>query len=354
MNKLAQTRATLFLIGILIVPFTFYWAYGNFSIAYDGLAALNTTFDYISSETIIAYSALAYLSVFFAFLIKKNVNLRVFLLLISALFELMMILEFSRTLLADQQLSTLKTLETVFFRSQDVVPLQAFNSLALILWSVLVYQERSWIPNQFRKIVISVKSGIDENQKLSVFIKNKFAILILVITVATAVTSGISSYKTYRSAAKQFDVGFQFELFLIVINLCLLVLVKTALVLLPLLFLFDTKESWLSEIKLITSSLMDFKLSRYLTRVISGYLYWFYTVCVVAILGLAAPLLTVVTYLETAAGYDSGFQPQLLLMILGIPVLFVVIGYFIILILRVVFELAVALIHIAENSRVKI
>jgi hypothetical protein len=57
--------------------------------------------------------------------------------------------------------------------------------------------------------------------------------------------------------------------------------------------------------------------------------------------------------LNQTVGLEPGFKPQLALVVLGTPALTVLIGYLAVLLIRIVFELAVALVHIAENSRNK-
>ncbi len=352
MSKNLQIRSALFLIAILVVPFTFYFAYQNYTIGFNGFSTFSSTFDYVSADSITFLAAGAYLFVFFALIVKKNVNLRVFLIYISALFELMMILDLSKTFLG-QGFSILNTFKGVFYRSPDVAPLQLFNSMALILWTVLIYQERQWFIAKVRNLLSAFKSNGEVERKRFEPMKNAFASIIVLISIAVAVFQGTNSYKSYSDAAKLYEVGFNVELFFIAINLILTIPVVILFALIPLLFLFDTRKIWLSEFHTLSSSLTDFKLSTYITRVVSGYLYWFYTVIVVATLALTAPMLTVVTYLSTAAGLETGFKPQLALIIVGIPALSLAIGYIVVLLIRIVFELAVALVHIAENSRVR-
>lgn len=352
MNKNLQLRSALFLIAILVVPFTFYFAYQGFSIGFVGLDPFSSTIGYISSDSVSAYSSMAYLFVFFAFIVKRNVNLRVFLIYISALFELIMILDLSRTFL-NERASILSTIKGVFYSSPGLAPLQAFNSVALILWTILIYQEKEWLVTKTKNLLSIFDSNREANGKRFEPLQNKFAILIFILTAIATVFSGVAAYSSYKESAKLFELGFNLGLLFIAINLLLTIPIAVLLVFTPLLFLFDTRKVWLSELHTLTDSLVDFKLSRYITRVVSGYLYWFYTISVIAILALTAPYVTVVNYLSWSANLDPGFKAQLALVIFGIPALTVLIGYFAILLIRIVFELAIALVHIAENSRNK-
>ncbi|MFM2126913.1 MAG: hypothetical protein RL287_391, partial [Actinomycetota bacterium] len=108
---------------------------------------------------------------------------------------------------------------------------------------------------------------------------------------------------------------------------------------------------WAGEIKELNQTLRDFRLSHYVTRLISGYLYWIYFIVIVAILAIATPIQTFVAYESARLSADSGFQPQLLAILLVGPIIGVVIGYLVIVTLRLVFELLIALVHIAQNTR---
>ena len=352
MSKYLQIKLALFLIAILVVPFTFYIANQDSSIGFTGLDTLSSTIEYISSDSVSAYSSMAYLFVFFAFIVKRNANLRVFLIYISALFELIMILDLSRLFL-NQGSSILNTLKGVFYSSPGIVPLQAFNSLALILWTLLIYQEREWLVTKTKNLLSVFKFNGEENGKRFEPFRNKFAILIFILTVIALVFSGVAAYSSYKESTKLFELGFNLELLFIAVNLFLTIPIAVLLVFTPLLFLFDTRKVWLSELNTLSDSLMDFKLGSYITRVVSGYLFWFYTISVITILALTAPYVTVVSYLNWSANLGPGFKPQLALVIFGTPAVTVLIGYFVVLIIRIVFELAIALIHIAENSRIK-
>jgi len=352
MSKDLQIKSALFLIAILVVPFTFYSAYQGSSSGFIGMDSFISTISYISSDSVRAYSSMAYLFVFFAFIVKRNSNLRVFLIYISALFELIMILIFSRSLL-DERASILSTIKEVFYSSPGLPPVQAFNSVALILWTLLIYQEKEWLVTKTKNLLSSFVSPGDVNSKRFELFRNKFAILILILTALTTVFSGVGAFSSYIKSAKLIESGFNLGLIFIAINLLLTISIVALFVFIPLLFLFDTKKVWLSELHTLTESLTDFKLGSYITRVVSGYLYWFYTISVISVLALIAPFVTVVSYLNQTVGLEPGFKPQLALVVLGTPALTVLIGYLAVLLIRIVFELAVALVHIAENSRNK-
>jgi hypothetical protein len=88
----------------------------------------------------------------------------------------------------------------------------------------------------------------------------------------------------------------------------------------------------------------DFKLSEYLTRKVASYLYTFYFV---GIIGLAAVGIPV--YASSTYGINQDYAAFPMVAFAG-----VVITFLVILAIRLVFELAVAIVHIAENTKVSI
>ena len=85
----------------------------------------------------------------------------------------------------------------------------------------------------------------------------------------------------------------------------------------------------------------DFKLSEYLTRKVASYLYTFYFV---GIIGLAAVGIPV--YASSTYGINQDYAAFPMVAFGG-----VVIPFLVILAIRLVFELAVAIVHIAENTK---
>ena len=85
----------------------------------------------------------------------------------------------------------------------------------------------------------------------------------------------------------------------------------------------------------------DFKLSEYLTRKVASYLYTFYFVFIVGLAAAGIPL-----YASTTYGINQDYAAFPMVALAGVIVTFLVI-----LAIRLVFELAVAVVHIAENTK---
>ena len=85
----------------------------------------------------------------------------------------------------------------------------------------------------------------------------------------------------------------------------------------------------------------DFKLSEYLTRKVASYLYTFYFISIIGLAAIGIPI-----YASTTYGINQDYSAFPMVTIAGVLITFVVI-----LAIRLVFELAVAIVHIAENTK---
>jgi hypothetical protein len=99
--------------------------------------------------------------------------------------------------------------------------------------------------------------------------------------------------------------------------------------------------SWKNDIQLVLGHLKDFKLSEYLTRKVAAYLYTFYFVIIVGLVAVGTPIFAVTTY-----GLNQDFSVYPMAIAAGL-----LIGFLAVLALRLIFELAVAVVHIAEKNK---
>lgn len=113
------------------------------------------------------------------------------------------------------------------------------------------------------------------------------------------------------------------------------------------LFFFSTIRAWWSELVKLASSLKDFRLSRYITRMITGYTYTYLFMIVVLIATIATPIATFAFFGDS---YGTQFGWQLVLMVPGFGLIGAAIALSVILVMRLLFETSVALIHIAQNT----
>jgi hypothetical protein len=92
--------------------------------------------------------------------------------------------------------------------------------------------------------------------------------------------------------------------------------------------------------------LFDFKLRKYITRRVASVLYLFYLIFI----PIVTLILTYVTYEEQAQFYDEGsFHWQLFAILIGGPIL----GLLVLIYTRLIIELNIAVVDIAENTESK-
>ena len=99
--------------------------------------------------------------------------------------------------------------------------------------------------------------------------------------------------------------------------------------------------SWQEDIKTILSHIRDFKLNEYLTRKVAGYLYTLYFVVIVGVLAVAVPIWSTTDY---------GMNGQIIIFPIALLV-GVAVGFILLVTLRLIAEISVAVIHIAENTK---
>jgi hypothetical protein len=99
--------------------------------------------------------------------------------------------------------------------------------------------------------------------------------------------------------------------------------------------------TWKTDIKTVLGHMKDFKLSEYLTRKVASYLYTFYFISIIGLAAIGIPI-----YASTTYGINQDYAAFPMVTLGGVLITFVVI-----LAIRLVFELAVAIVHIAENTK---
>jgi hypothetical protein len=145
----------------------------------------------------------------------------------------------------------------------------------------------------------------------------------------------------YNVARGDMQSGFKSTLVWLLVLGIILIALKLLILTLGLIALLWAWISWKQDIQLVLGHLKDFKLSEYLTRKVASYLYTFYFVLIVGLVAVGTPIFAATTF---GLNQDYSVYP----MAIGAGLL---IGFLAILALRLVFELAVAVVHIAENTK---
>lgn len=349
-----QKRFFLAAIAVLIAPFTFIWSKGYY---FEGfaLSALSDGISYTFSDPITTASVSVYLLVIFAFLTKRNLGLRSTLIVSAFVSEAWALLYFARVLFVENKFSFGVVLKYLFVRTDGFFPWQIFNSVAVVMLVMLFIGERLWIKDQVSYVVQILKQTSISLKRFGdkAYSSTRFALInmvILIVLIFVLVNSGISDF---REARESFNSDFHAELLFAGITIFLGIWISSFGFFIFISYAIRTYDSWRGELSDLNRNLTDFRLSKYVTRLIAGYLYWLYVILVVIAMSLAAPVQTIAFYEESALSYDSGFHPELALILILMPVAFIIVGYLIILLLRLVFEVLIATIHIAQNTTQK-
>jgi hypothetical protein len=145
----------------------------------------------------------------------------------------------------------------------------------------------------------------------------------------------------YELAASDLPGGFQQSLIWLIVLGVIQIALKLLILGLGLIACLWAWISWQSDIKTVLGHMKDFKLSEYLTRKVASYLYTFYFVFIIGLAAVGIPI-----FASTKYGINQDYAAFPMVALAGVVVTFLVI-----LAIRLVFELAVAIINLAENTK---
>jgi hypothetical protein len=320
-------RVYLILTFLLILPDTFYWYtlndYTNLPIAFNA----------ITSSTGLTWLLVSYLALFFA-IFAQNLELRAFLTLValvSRIFFLVWITDIWRT--NEVSLSTL--LKNVFVKTGEAPYIEAFATVALIPLVLSLVIQKTRVANLLTGLVNFLKAPANKTHQVVFY--TIFAASFIGATIAMI----ISLLDKYDLARSDLPSGFPATLVWLFILGVIQIALKLLILGLALIAALWAWITWKNDIKTVLGHMKDFKLSEYLTRKVASYLYTFYFV---GIIGLAAVGIPV--YASSTYGINQDYAAFPMVAFGG-----VVITFLVILAIRLVFELAVAIVHLAENTK---
>lgn len=351
MIKNSIQRLLLFVVAALMAPFAFVWAKGDYYTS-DGIDAISDSISYFLHDPITTASILAYIFAVLALLVKRNNNLRSSLIVLSFLTAIDSIVKFAYLLFVENKYDLITSLKYLFYRSEPLFPWQLLNTIGIAILTYLMQKEVSWLKNQILIIFSKLKnasSALKDFGNRALALERASIVAFLIIVIFTF-NSTQTKWEQFKQAQSAFSSGFHPELIYVASALAIGVLIAFFASSTVVGFFFSTFYSWRQEITDLNNNLADFKLSRYVTRSISGYLYWSYSMAIVIILSLVAPMQTVLIYDETRNNLGSGFHFELLLLIFAVPTICIAVGYIVVLLIRIVFEVLIATIHIAQNT----
>jgi hypothetical protein len=294
---------------------------------------LPIAFNAITSSTGLTWLLVSYLALFFA-IFAQNLELRAFLTvvaLVSRIFFLVWITDIWRT----NEVSLLTLLKNVFIKTGEAPYIEAIATVALIPLVLSLVIQKTRVANLLTGLVNFLKAPANKTHQIVFY--TIFAASFMGATIAM-IASLLDNYDLARSDLPSGFAATLVWLFILGVIQIALKLLILGLALIAALWAWIT---WKNDVKAVLGHMKDFKLSEYLTRKVASYLYTFYFV---GIIGLAAVGIPV--YASSTYGINQDYAAFPMVAFGG-----VVITFLVILAIRLVFELAVAIVHIAENTK---
>jgi hypothetical protein len=294
---------------------------------------LPIAFNAITSSTGLTWLLVSYLALFFA-IFAQNLELRAFLTvvaLVSRIFFLVWITDIWRT--NEVSLSTL--LKNVFIKTGEAPYIEAFATVALIPLVLSLVIQKTRVANLLTGLVNFLKAPANKTHQIV------FYTIFTASFIGTTIAMIISLLDNYDLARADLPSGIAATLVWLFILGVIQIALKLLILGLALIAALWAWITWKNDIKTVLGHMKDFKLSEYLTRKVASYLYTFYFV---GIIGLAAVGIPV--YASSTYGINQDYAAFPMVAFGG-----VVITFLVILAIRLVFELAVAIVHIAENTK---
>jgi hypothetical protein len=329
MNLITQRLHRIYLVIalLLVIPDTFYWYTLN------DYSNPQNTFTAITSSTGLTWLIVSYLALFFA-ICARNLEMRAFLTVtavVTRIFFLVWITDIWRS----NEVSFVTLLKNVFVRTNSAPYIEAFATIALIPLVLSLIIQKSRVANLLTALVNFLKSPSNQAHK-AVF----YAIggVSYIATAFVMIRSLLDNYDLAKTGAgNSFKLTYLFLIILGVIGIALKLLIL-GLALLAGLWAWIT---WRADIYTVLGHMKDFKLTEYLTRKVASYLYTFYFISIVGLAAIGIPI-----YASTTYGINQDYTAFPMVTAVG-----VIITFLVLLAIRLVFELAVAVIHIAENTK---
>ena len=329
MNLITQKLHRIYLVValLLVIPDTFYWYtlndYSNIQIAFTA----------ITTSTGLTWLIVSYLALFFA-IFAQNLEMRAFLTLtalVTRIFFLVWITDIWRS----NEVSFVTLLKNVFIKTNTAPFIEAFATIALIPLILSLIIQKSRVANLLTALVNFLKSPNNSTHRVVFYTLSGVSYL------ATLFLAGRSLLDNYDLAQTGAGTSFKLTyLFLIILGVIGIAL-KLLILGLALLAGLWAWINWRADIYTVLGHMKDFKLTEYLTRKVASYLYTFYFVSIVGLAAIGIPI-----YASTTYGVNQDYAAFPMVAAVG-----VIITFLVLLAIRLVFELAVAIIHIAENTK---
>jgi hypothetical protein len=329
MNLISNKLHRLYLVIalLLVIPDTFYWyTLNDYSNYQDAFTA-------ITGSTGLTWLIVSYLALFFA-IFAQNLEMRAFLTVVAfvtRIFFLVWLTDIWRS----NEVGFTQVIKNVFIKTGEAPYVEAFATIALIPMVVALIVQKTRIANLLTGLVNFLKAPSNKTHQVVFYASSAAFYLLALIAMVRSLLDN------YDLAASDLPSGISQSLIWLVLLGTFQIALKLLILGLGLLASLWAWISWQADIKTVLGHMKDFKLSEYLTRKVASYLYTFYFVFIIGLAAVGIPI-----YASTTYGINQDYAAFPMVALAGVIVTFLVI-----LAIRLVFELAVAVVHIAENTK---
>jgi hypothetical protein len=329
MNLISNKLHRLYLVIalLLVIPDTFYWYtlsdYTNYQ----------NTFTAITSSTGLTWLIVSYLALFFA-IFAQNLEMRAFLTVvafITRIFFLVWLTDIWRV----NEVAIATLLKNVFVKTGEAPYVEAFATVALIPLVLAIIVQKTRIANLLTGLLNFLKAPANKIHQVVFYSISAAAYLLSLIVMARSLLDN------YDLASAELPGGFQQSLIWLILLGVIQIALKLLILGLGLLASLWAWITWRADIQAVLGHMKDFRLSEYLTRKVASYLYTFYFIFIIGLAAVGIPI-----YASTTYGINQDYAAFPMVALAG-----VIITFLVLLAIRLVFELAVAVIHIAENTK---
>jgi hypothetical protein len=329
MNLISNKLHRLYLVIalLLVIPDTFYWYtlsdYTNYQ----------NTFTSITSSTGLTWLIVSYLALFFA-IFAQNLEMRAFLTVVAfvtRIFFLVWLTDIWRV----NEVAIATLLKNVFIKTGEAPYVEAFATVALIPLVLAIIVQKTRIANLLTGLLNFLKAPINKIHQVVFYSISASAYLVSLIVMARSLLDN------YDLASAELPDGFQQSLIWLIVLGVIQIALKLLILGLGLLASLWAWITWRGDIQAVLGHMKDFRLSEYLTRKVASYLYTFYFIFIIGLAAVGIPI-----YASTTYGINQDYAAFPMVALAG-----VIITFLVLLAIRLVFELAVAVIHIAENTK---
>jgi hypothetical protein len=226
-------------------------------------------------------------------------------------------------------------LKNVFIKTGEAPYVEAFATVALIPLVLAIIVQKTRIANLLTGLLNFLKAPANKIHQVVFYSISAAAYLLSLIVMARSLLDN------YDLASAELPDGFQQSLIWLILLGVIQIALKLLILGLGLLASLWAWITWRGDIQAVLGHMKDFRLSEYLTRKVASYLYTFYFIFIIGLAAVGIPI-----YASTTYGINQDYAAFPMVALAG-----VVITFLVLLAIRLVFELAVAVIHIAENTK---